>query len=92
MKTESVETMHNRYIRNARKAAHGETGYERAKAIYHYFEQFTEHPHARYTFEQNAANRFSNGMNERQFVVWFMHDMAGLCAINDMLRNDFLNN
>ena len=74
----SYDRIYNRHIRLARRAAQGTFGYERAKAIWQYFET-TNHPHPRYTFEQAVLNRTS----DHQFPIDLMKDMANLCAINE---------
>lgn len=69
----------NKYIREARKAAKGLVGYERAEAIRDYFSRDSDHPHPDYTFTQMAMNRPS----DYQFPVDLMRDMAHLCALNE---------
>lgn len=74
----SYETAYNRHIRNARKAATGLHGYERATAIATYFKG-TAHPHVNFTFEQMALNRTS----DRQFAIELLNTLADLTAKNE---------
>ena len=83
MQTLDLEQIYNRYIRAARKAAKGKHGMERAKAIYEYFLNETDHPHAQFTYEQQMANRIT----QFQFPIALMQTMASLCAENDCLAN-----
>ncbi|WP_411992102.1 hypothetical protein [Agarivorans sp. DSG3-1] len=76
--TKSYETVYNHHIQLARKAARGQTGYERARVIWQYFET-TEHPHPSHTFRQMAINRTS----DNQFPTDLLQAMAHLCAINE---------
>lgn len=78
LKYTAYETAFNRHIRNARKAATGLHGYERATAIATYFKG-TVHPHVAFTFGQMAANR----TNDRQFAIGLLNTLADLTAKNE---------
>jgi hypothetical protein len=78
MKYISIESAYNKHIANARKAAVGLSGMARAQAIYDYFSESTDHPHARFTYDQLMMNRTS----DNQFPIDLMREMADLCAKN----------
>lgn len=78
MKYTSYETAFNRYVRKARKAAKGLSGYDRAKAVEAYFLDDETHPHVRYTFNKLYAARSS----DRQFAIDLLNTLADLAAKN----------
>ncbi|SOB75364.1 hypothetical protein SAMN04488490_0947 [Marinobacter sp. LV10R510-11A] len=82
MKTETYETVYNRYIRNARKATRGLAGFERAKAIQHYFCYQTNRDRMGWSFpfDQMAMNRSS----DYQFAIDVMTHMAHQWTSNDV--------
>ncbi|CAH6871166.1 conserved hypothetical protein [Vibrio chagasii] len=86
MKT--IDYLYNKHIRAARRASRGLAGLERAKAIYHYFEDETIHPHAWYTYREEMLNRSS----DHQFPIDLMKEMAMLTATNEYFDLDSQTN
>ncbi|WP_210499789.1 hypothetical protein [Vibrio crassostreae] len=88
MPAKDIDFFYRKHIRAARKAAKGLSGLDRAEAIYIYFEYETQHPHARYTYDQEMMNRNS----DHQFPIDLMKVMSSLSATNDWLDLDSKTN
>lgn len=84
-KETDIETNYNRHIRQARNAARGYEGYERALKICDHFKG-EGHPHPDYTFTQVRFNN-SEGQSDRQFAVNLMKEMAYTHAVGDVLSS-----
>ncbi|WP_102582644.1 hypothetical protein [Vibrio tasmaniensis] len=84
MPIKDIDFFYRKHIRAARKVAKGLSGLERGKAIYVYFENETQHPHARYTYDRELINRRS----DHQFPIDLMKKMSLLTAENDWFDLD----
>jgi NAD(P)H-nitrite reductase large subunit len=76
----------NRHIRNAREAARGLTGLERAYAITDYFDKHTIHPHPEFTLDEHLMGHGRQQLSDKMWVYHMMEDMAALTASNEYLR------
>ncbi len=82
MKKRTYDSEYTRHIKNAREAAAGTNGLERAEKIYDYFRDETNHPHATHTYKQLMINRCS----DHQFAIDLMKNMSDLVASNAVNR------